>query len=140
MFKSNSRFSENRPKYDDRPKYDSNIFSKKISDKALERERESKEIKIAKALAIENFHELVSVKKKVTPVQSSSFLEKTKPKQIKERASRNKARALMIKIHGKTACNNMHIDHIDHNPLNNNINNLRILRPSENMADNRRRK
>jgi hypothetical protein len=75
-----------RPKYDDRPKYNSNMFSKKISDKALERERENereaKEIIIAKALDIENFPELVSVEKKVTPVQSYNFLEKTKPKQI----------------------------------------------------------
>lgn len=71
-----------RPKYDDRPKYNSNMFSKKISDKALEREREAKEIIIAKALDIENFPELVSVEKKVTSVQSYTFLEKTKPKQI----------------------------------------------------------
>ena len=44
MFKSNSRFSEDRPKYDDRPKYNnnnnnnnnnSNMFSRKFSDKAL---------------------------------------------------------------------------------------------------------
>ena len=84
MFKSNSRFSEDRPKYDDRPKNNnSNIFSKKVSDKALEKEKEAKEIKIAKTLAIENFPQLVSVEKKVSFVKSSSFLEKTKPKQIK---------------------------------------------------------
>ena len=96
MFKSNSRFSEDRPKYDDRPKYNnnnnnnnnnSNMFSRKVSDKALEREREKekeeKEIKTTKALAIENFPQLVSIEKKVSFVQSSSFLEKTKPKQIK---------------------------------------------------------
>ena len=62
-----------------------------------------------------------------------------KPKQIKERASRNKARSIMIKVHEKEACNNMHVDHIDHNPMNNNINNLRLLKPSENMKDNKRR-
>lgn len=83
MFKSNSRFSDNKPKYDDRPKYNTNIFSKKVSDKTLEKEKEAKEIKIAKALAIENFPELVSLEKKITFVQNSSFLEKTKPKQIK---------------------------------------------------------
>lgn len=74
-----------RPKYDDRPKYNSNMFSKKISDKALEREREkereAKEITVAKSLDIENFPALVSVEKKVIAVQSYNFLEKTKPKQ-----------------------------------------------------------
>jgi len=62
-----------------------------------------------------------------------------KPKQIKERASRNQARSIMVKLHGKEKCYNMHVDHIDHNPMNNNINNLRLLKPSENMRDNKRR-
>ena len=62
-----------------------------------------------------------------------------KPKQIKERASRNQARSIMVKLHGKEKCYNMHVDHIDHNPMNNNINNLRLLKPSENMKDNKRR-
>ena len=62
-----------------------------------------------------------------------------KPKQIKERASRNKARSIMVKLHGKEKCYNMHVDHIDHDPMNNNINNLRLLKPSENMRDNKRR-
>ena len=62
-----------------------------------------------------------------------------KPKQIKERASRNQARSIMVKLHGKEKCYNMHVDHIDHDPMNNNINNLRLLKPSENMRDNKRR-
>jgi len=62
-----------------------------------------------------------------------------KPKQIKERASRNQARSIMVKLHGKEACYNKHVDHIDHNPMNNNINNIRLLNPSENMRDNKRR-
>jgi hypothetical protein len=59
------------------------------------------------------------------------------PKQIKERSSRNQARAIMVKLHGKEKCYNMHVDHIDHNPLNNNISNLRLLKPSENLKDNK---
>jgi len=94
IFNSNSRFailSEDnergtnkkqidRPKYDDRPKHNSNMFSKKNTEKD---NREGEKIKTEKALAIENFPELVSIEKKVTPVQSYNFLEKTKPKQIK---------------------------------------------------------
>ena len=44
----------------------------------------------------------------------------------------------MIKIHGNEKCYNMYVDLIDHNPMNNNINNLRLLQPSENMKDNKK--
>ena len=33
------------------------------------------------------------------------------PKSIKERASRNKARKIMVDKHGEKACKNKHIDH-----------------------------
>ena len=58
------------------------------------------------------------------------------PKQIKERSSRNKARRIMIKQYGNDACKNKHIDHRDHNPLNNALSNLRLRNPSANMSDN----
>lgn len=60
-----------------------------------------------------------------------------KSKQIKERSSRNKARALMIVKYGFIACQNKDIDHIDHNPLNNKISNLRIRSIHSNRADNK---
>ena len=63
-----------------------------------------------------------------------------KKEQIKQRASRNQARCIMVKKCGTTACKNKHIDHIDHNPLNNKLSNLRIRNASANMADNKRKK
>ena len=59
-----------------------------------------------------------------------------KSKQIKERASRNKARKTMIDKHGRQALQNKDIDHIDHNPLNNKISNLRIRSVHSNRSDN----
>ena len=59
------------------------------------------------------------------------------PKQIKERSSRNKARSIMIAKHGIKACKNKDIDHIDHNPLNNKISNLRIRSVKNNRANNK---
>ena len=60
-----------------------------------------------------------------------------KPQQIRERASRNQARAIMVELYGLEACKNKQVDHIDHNPMNNNINNLRLLSLSQNMSDNK---
>ena len=60
-----------------------------------------------------------------------------KPKQIKARNSRNLARAKMVTKYGACACKNKDIDHIDHNPLNNKLSNLRIRKISENRADNK---
>ncbi len=62
-----------------------------------------------------------------------------KPKQIKERASRNKARKIMIDKCGAKACKNKDIDHKDHNALNNKISNLRIRNIKSNRADNKRK-
>jgi hypothetical protein len=59
-----------------------------------------------------------------------------KPKQINERSSRNKARKTMIAKYGFKACQNKDIDHIDHNPLNNKLSNLRIRSVHSNRADN----
>ena len=60
-----------------------------------------------------------------------------RPKQIKERASRNKARSLMIAKCGTKACKNKDIDHINHNPLDNRICNLRLRAVSSNRKDNK---
>ena len=47
-----------------------------------------------------------------------------RPEQIKQRASRNLARVKMIKKYGNAACKGKDVDHINHNPLNNNLKNL----------------
>jgi hypothetical protein len=49
----------------------------------------------------------------------------SKPSQLKNRASRNKARTLMETIHGQKI-KGKDIDHIDGNPKNNKLSNLRI--------------
>ena len=60
-----------------------------------------------------------------------------KPNQIMERSSRNQARKTMIDKYGSKACQNKDIDHIDHNPLNNKISNLRIRSIHSNRKDNK---
>ena len=57
-----------------------------------------------------------------------------KPSQIKRRSSRNKARRLMIKKHGKKAVKGKDIDHRDRNPNNNALSNLRIRKKSANRS------
>jgi hypothetical protein len=59
-----------------------------------------------------------------------------KPTQILRRTSRNKAREIMRKIYGNKI-NRMDIDHIDMNPRNNNLNNLRIMSIHKNRSRNR---
>ena len=50
----------------------------------------------------------------------------SKPKQKKNRASRNKARAIMKKVRGSKAIHGKDIDHKNGNPRDNRIKNLRV--------------
>jgi len=50
----------------------------------------------------------------------------SKPKQIKNRSSRNKARAIMKKIRGIKSIKGKDIDHKNKNPRDNRIKNLRV--------------
>jgi len=50
----------------------------------------------------------------------------SKPKQIKNRSSRNKARAIMKKIKGIKSIKGKDIDHKNGNPRDNRIKNLRV--------------
>jgi hypothetical protein len=60
-----------------------------------------------------------------------------RPKKIKERSARNKARRIMVKILGKRRVKGKHVDHKNHRPMDNRISNLRLRDPSVNMADNK---
>lgn len=60
-----------------------------------------------------------------------------KAKHIKERSSRNTARRIMKKKLGAKRIKGKHIDHINHNPKDNRLCNLRLRHPSKNMADNK---
>lgn len=61
-----------------------------------------------------------------------------KPRQIKERSSRNKARRKLVAKYGYKACKNKDVDHIDHNPMNNKLSNLRLRTIHANRADNKK--
>ena len=50
----------------------------------------------------------------------------SKPKQIKNRAGRNKARAIVKKLRGAKAIKGKDIDHKNGNPRDNRIKNLRV--------------
>jgi len=57
-----------------------------------------------------------------------------KPEQKKNRASRNKARAAVVKAQGKSAVKGKDVDHKDGNPKNNSKSNLRIQSKSANRS------
>ena len=59
------------------------------------------------------------------------------PAQIRRRASRNRARRLMMMKFGRTV-RGKDIDHINHNPMDNRLSNLRIRSVRANRGDNRR--
>lgn len=60
-----------------------------------------------------------------------------KPEQRARRSSRNKARRLMIKKHGKAALKGKDVDHKDRSPLNNSPRNLRIQSKATNRSRNK---
>jgi len=60
----------------------------------------------------------------------------SKPKQKKNRAARNAARALVIKKRGAATVAGKDVDHRDRNPRNNSSRNLRVRSRSSNRADN----
>jgi len=58
-------------------------------------------------------------------------------KQRARRSSRNKARRLAVKTHGKAAVKGKDVDHRDRNPHNNRRTNLRIQSKSKNRSRNK---
>jgi hypothetical protein len=58
----------------------------------------------------------------------------SRPEQRRNRASRNKARRLMIKKHGRQALENQDIDHVDGDPTNNSMQNLKITTKKYNRS------
>lgn len=58
----------------------------------------------------------------------------SKPKQVANRSSRNKARRKMAKKVGKSRLNGKDVDHKDGNPRNNSTKNLRLSSKSKNRS------
>ena len=56
------------------------------------------------------------------------------PEQIKRRASRNAARAAMVKAGKAKKGDGMDVDHANSNPLNNSLKNLRVQKKSVNRS------
>lgn len=61
----------------------------------------------------------------------------SKPEQVKRRAARNKARNLMIKKGKASKGDGRDVDHIDRNPNNNSLSNLRIQSKHVNRGRNK---
>ena len=59
-----------------------------------------------------------------------------RPEQRKRNDARKQSRRNMIKIHGKAALQGKDIDHVDRNPLNKSIRNLRISSIKNNRSRN----
>lgn len=57
-----------------------------------------------------------------------------RPEQRRNRSNRNKARRLMIKRYGRQALENQDIDHVDGNPMNNSMENLKITTKKYNRS------
>lgn len=63
-----------------------------------------------------------------------------KPEQIKRRASRNQARSLMIKKHGKAKLKGKEVDHKNFNARDNRASNLSIMSKKANRKKQPKRK
>lgn len=57
-----------------------------------------------------------------------------KPEQVKDRASRNAARAKMVEKHGPAACKGKDVHHRDGDAKNNAPKNLKLEKPAINRA------
>lgn len=62
-----------------------------------------------------------------------------KPAQVKRRASRNKARAIMVKAGAVRKGDGKDVDHRNGNPLKDNRGNLRVQTKSQNRQNNHRK-
>jgi len=58
----------------------------------------------------------------------------SKPKQVKRRVARNKARRVMIKMGKVKKYSSMDVDHKNKNPLDNRLNNLRVISKYKNRS------
>lgn len=56
------------------------------------------------------------------------------PSKIKERASRNKARAIMKKRGKVSKGDGKHVDHVNNNPMDNSNGNLRVVTRKKNLT------
>lgn len=61
-------------------------------------------------------------------------------KTVKQRASRNRARAAVIKSKGKSAVRGKDIHHVDGNPKNNSKSNLRVVKAHHSGGPKKRRR
>jgi hypothetical protein len=61
----------------------------------------------------------------------------SKPEQIKRRAARNKARAMMTEKVGAKSLLGRDVNHKDRNPMNNSMSNLNVQSKSVNRGNNK---